>query len=103
MGAYHGSQFSLDGHQLGSGVDGCLAAENGVHTAEKTAGVVQGYDGILEIRSSGIVDDSVYLLVVLLDGCQNGRFVIIYLHFFERRDAEGGIPLLEKRIFPIVT
>ena len=101
MGAHYGGQLSLDGHQFGSGVDGSLAAEHGVYTAEKTAGVVKSDYGILEIGSRGIVDDSVYLPVVLLNGCQNGRFVVIYLHFFEGRDSEGSIPLLKKRILVV--
>ena len=103
MGTYHRCKLCFDSHQLRRRIDRCLTAEYRIHTVEEASGVIQSDYGVLKIRSRRIVGNYIYFLVVLFYGCQNGRFVIIYPYFLKRWNTERSIPLLEKRIFPIVT
>ena len=57
----------------------------------------RGY-GVLKSRSFRIGDDSVYLLVLLLNSRLECRNIIRHLYLVERRYAKRGVPFRKERI-----
>ena len=100
--AHHWLQFFTEGEHLVGAIALVQVVEDAGYAVQETATVVKSSDCVLESGSFGIVDDSVNLLVMLLDASLECRLIMLGLEFVEGECTvrEGGF--YEKWIFHIV-
>ena len=100
--AHHWLQFFTEGEHLVGAIALVQVIEDAGYAVQEATTVVKSSDCVLESGSFGIVDDSVNLLVMLLDASLECRFIMLGLEFVEGECTmwKGGFH--EEWIFHIV-
>ncbi len=91
--------LALDRLQRLVGVRAGEIVEDGGDLFDQPGALLQRHDGVVERRLGGLTRDGGDLRLVLLQRRRERRLEVLRLDLLERRQAEGGAPARQQRIF----